>query len=327
MLSFARVGIEISAEKDLPSSLKIKANTNKVIFIHLEFTLKLLICIDCQMFGHNKAGCESQLPKLKPKNNTITKENVENGEKSSSIPQQVLSQGMIDSGSNSLPANGSQGRPSTTIASNQDNRFVALANDTTDVDVQPSATILGDCVIAVETEANLLESPPVLVNKHHHMYKALVDTNEDEYPYAIDEEDSNEKGIESVFKDHIIPDTTNRVESISSQSAEVGYENIATTPSIHGDEWRTAVKPKKARKEKQRSPSGIDDPTITMMKKTSSMVRKKVKHLNGYIKDVWDDSMGLTFACIHCCSFFQDFEKTQRHILKDHLALVKQFAK
>ncbi|KAF9619767.1 hypothetical protein IFM89_009240 [Coptis chinensis] len=135
MLSFARVCIEISVEKDLPSSLKIKVNTNyKVIFIPLEFTWKPLICINCQMFGHNKAGCERQLPKSKPKNNTITKENVGNGEKryiqqwkrketksaentgsaelsniviSSSTPEQVLSQCVIDSGSNSLPAHGS----------------------------------------------------------------------------------------------------------------------------------------------------------------------------------------------------------------------------
>ncbi|KAF9611877.1 hypothetical protein IFM89_036660 [Coptis chinensis] len=126
------------------------------------------------MFGYNKAGCERQLPKSKPKNNTTTKENVGNGEKryvqqwkrketkstenigsaelssiviSSSTPQQVLSQRVVDSGNNSLPAHGSQGRPSTTIVSNQGNRFrfAALANDTTDVDVQPSATILGDC--------------------------------------------------------------------------------------------------------------------------------------------------------------------------------------
>ncbi|KAF9600314.1 hypothetical protein IFM89_006627 [Coptis chinensis] len=166
MLSFARVCIEISAEKDLSSSLKIKVNTNKVIFIPLEFTWKSLICIDCQMFGHNKAGCERQLPKSKPKNNTITKENVGNGEKS---------------GSNSLLAHRSQGRPSTTTISNQGNRFAALANNTTVVDVQPSATILGDCVIVVETEANLLESPPVLINKHHHMYEAFVDTSENEY--------------------------------------------------------------------------------------------------------------------------------------------------
>ncbi|KAF9613124.1 hypothetical protein IFM89_005603 [Coptis chinensis] len=194
------------------------------------------------MFGHNKTGCEKQLPKLKPNNNAITKENVGNGEKryvqqwkmketksaedigsaelsniviSSSTPQQVLSQRVIESGSNLLLAHGSQGRPSTTIVlSNQGNIF---ANDTTDV--QPSATILGDCVIVVETKASLLESPPVLVNKHHHMCEAFVDTSEDEYPYAIDEEDSNEKEIESVFKDHFTSDTTNRVEGISSQSA------------------------------------------------------------------------------------------------------------
>ncbi|KAF9607977.1 hypothetical protein IFM89_003897 [Coptis chinensis] len=264
------------------SRQKIKVNTNNVIFIPLEFTWKALICIDCQMFGHSKAGCERQLPKSKPKNNTITKENVGNSEKrhvqqwkrketksaegtgsaelsniviTSSTPQQVLSQRVIDSGSNSLPAHGSQGRLSTTIVSNQ------------------------------EIKANLLESPPILVNKHHHMYEALVDTNEAEYPYAINEKDSNEKEIENVFNDHIIPDTTNRVEGISSQSVEVGYENMATTPLIYGDEWRTAVKPKKSRKQKQCSPSGIDDPTIAMMKKASFMARKKVKHLDGYIKE------------------------------------------
>ncbi|KAF9607541.1 hypothetical protein IFM89_036903 [Coptis chinensis] len=81
MFSFARVCIEISAEKDLPSSLKIKVNTSKVIFIPLEFTWKPLICIGCQMFGHNKAGFERHLPKSKPKSNTITKENVGNSEK------------------------------------------------------------------------------------------------------------------------------------------------------------------------------------------------------------------------------------------------------
>ncbi|KAF9595930.1 hypothetical protein IFM89_006211 [Coptis chinensis] len=74
---------------------------------------------------------------------------------------------------------GSSSKPA--IINTQDNRFAALANDTTAVEVQPSVARLGDYVSVVETEDNLFESTPVLENQHHHMYEALVDTSEDDY--------------------------------------------------------------------------------------------------------------------------------------------------
>ncbi|KAF9587843.1 hypothetical protein IFM89_006097 [Coptis chinensis] len=158
------------------------------------------------------------------------------------------------------------------------------------------------------------------------MYEALVNTSEAECSNTINGEVSREKENE-FFNDHIVL-ATNQVEGTHPQdSVEVTSQILAVTPLINGDEWRTIEKKKKTKKHVQRSPGKIDDPTLAMMKKVFSLARKKVKHLDGYIKEIWDERMGQTFACIHCGTFFREFDKAQKHVSKDHSALAKQFSK
>ncbi|KAF9618188.1 hypothetical protein IFM89_000657 [Coptis chinensis] len=180
---------------------------------------------------------------------------------------------------------------------NAGNNFAALANDTTLVAISDivQATTIRECVIGIEPQQDSLR---FLQDKHHQMYEALVNTSEDECSNTIDGEVSREKENE-FFNDHIIL-ATNQVEGTHPQD----FVEHA-----------------------QRSPREIDDPTLAMMKKVSALARKKVKHLDGYIKEIWDERMGQTFACIHCGTFFREFDKAQKHVSKDHPALAKQFSK
>ncbi|KAF9591941.1 hypothetical protein IFM89_010299, partial [Coptis chinensis] len=214
-----------------------RIRSSKVATVEFQYPWKPLICIECKMFGHATTKCKPTssppykprvVPKAEPDNNNVNKpsewrhvKTIWRKKNSNSYVgvDQALKGNMQAMhaqvcGSSSKPANGSHGRPSTTIISTQDNKFAALANDTTAVGVQPSAARLGDCVTVVETEDNLFDSPPVLENHRHHMYETLVDTSEDDYTYAIDDED---------IYIYIC---------ISSQTIEVGSENMVTTPLI-----------------------------------------------------------------------------------------------
>ncbi|KAF9599390.1 hypothetical protein IFM89_036947 [Coptis chinensis] len=192
MLSFARVCVEIDATKELPTTLQIRIRSSKIATVEFQYPLKPLICTECKMLGHATTKCKPTSPPLyKPR---------------------VVPRAEPDTNNVNKP---SKWRHVKTIWRKKNSNSHVGVDQALNGNMQEMHARL--CTV-VETEDNLFESPPVLENQRYHMYEALVDTSEDDYTHVIDGEDSNEKEIESVFKDHIVPDITNTVEGISSQT-------------------------------------------------------------------------------------------------------------
>ncbi|KAF5186215.1 hypothetical protein FRX31_024197 [Thalictrum thalictroides] len=79
MLTFARICIEVSAEKELPDNITIKTNGGKELTITLEYPWRPLMCLKCHVFGHNLQGCDKGKPGS-VKKVTVQTENREKGE-------------------------------------------------------------------------------------------------------------------------------------------------------------------------------------------------------------------------------------------------------
>ncbi|KAF5180416.1 Ccr4-not transcription complex subunit [Thalictrum thalictroides] len=70
MLTYARICIEVEAEKELPSTIPIQVG-DKSCIIEVDYTWKPLICTRCKMFGHATAKCGPQpFEKAKPQEKT-----------------------------------------------------------------------------------------------------------------------------------------------------------------------------------------------------------------------------------------------------------------
>ncbi|KAF5204767.1 hypothetical protein FRX31_005647 [Thalictrum thalictroides] len=57
MLNFARVSVEVEAEKTLPSVIKANIKGNKVAIMRVEYPWKPSICTICKAFGHTNESC------------------------------------------------------------------------------------------------------------------------------------------------------------------------------------------------------------------------------------------------------------------------------
>ncbi|KAF5204612.1 zinc ion binding / nucleic acid binding protein [Thalictrum thalictroides] len=66
MLSFARICIEVDANKELPSSIPLGPNR----IVEVEYPWKPLICCKCKVFGHPTTKCIPSVPVPKPATNS-----------------------------------------------------------------------------------------------------------------------------------------------------------------------------------------------------------------------------------------------------------------
>ncbi|KAF5188412.1 zinc ion binding / nucleic acid binding protein [Thalictrum thalictroides] len=58
MLTYARICVEVSAEKELPLEIKMKVSSERTVIISLEYPWKPLICTRCKLFGHSSNNCD-----------------------------------------------------------------------------------------------------------------------------------------------------------------------------------------------------------------------------------------------------------------------------
>ncbi|KAF9621485.1 hypothetical protein IFM89_021789 [Coptis chinensis] len=251
MLTFARICIDINADKELPASIKLKSRNGNIYKILLEFPWNPLICTECKEHRHEKVTDE---PIIEATLGSPSVRNLNAGNKFATLandttliaisdivqattirecaigiePQQDSLRFLQDKHHQIYEAlvNTSEDECSNTIDSE-------VANDTTLVAISDivQATTIRECAIGIEPQQDSLR---FLQDKHHQIYEALVNTSEDECSNTIDSEVSREKEND-FFNDHIIL-VTNQVEGTHPQDfVEVTSENLAVTPLINGD--------------------------------------------------------------------------------------------
>ncbi|KAF5182186.1 hypothetical protein FRX31_028228 [Thalictrum thalictroides] len=59
MLSYARICIEVEANKELPKYVSIRINENRTLTLDIDYPWKPFICSKCKVFSHS--NCEVQL--------------------------------------------------------------------------------------------------------------------------------------------------------------------------------------------------------------------------------------------------------------------------
>ncbi|KAL5712716.1 hypothetical protein ACHQM5_014860 [Ranunculus cassubicifolius] len=62
-LSYARINIEIDAEKELPTSYPLKVSPTMSAMIQIEYPWKPMICTHCKVFGHETKRCLVEISK------------------------------------------------------------------------------------------------------------------------------------------------------------------------------------------------------------------------------------------------------------------------
>ncbi|KAL5708082.1 hypothetical protein ACHQM5_018916 [Ranunculus cassubicifolius] len=365
MLSFARVYIEVSAEKELRSNLKVKTGMNRTATIEFEYPWKPFTCDKCKIFGHNFGNCpknkEEKVIRDAGNNERSNAQWQQQGRRNGHNNQgnrgkQMQSNTRNEGASHQVNRGGRGGNnrfnnataryvpvqkqqkekvtekdaPNVTLT----NSFSALEgasggegmesnrskpNDTpndaglNEVDVTDNNLSVGTDAEAREEgeiEADTTVSIPLEEGE-------IADNGGIMLPYIESEED-----CEPVFTDHLPSKTMGMLPSICNENSELRRSIREKRPTEKGGEWTTVESKKK--KKGSTSPGEIE-PTLAMIKKLDSQTKnKKVKTLNGYIVEVWDDSKGVTFACRDCGAFFTSSTHTEKHIRKEHPLLVKQ---
>ncbi|KAF5197200.1 hypothetical protein FRX31_013213, partial [Thalictrum thalictroides] len=80
MLTYARLCVEISADKKLPDEIKLKGQRGKTFIVDLEYPWKPLMCSQCKIFGHTLQNCEKKGSTQQAKKQPTKQKDLEEGE-------------------------------------------------------------------------------------------------------------------------------------------------------------------------------------------------------------------------------------------------------
>ncbi|KAL5707983.1 hypothetical protein ACHQM5_018827 [Ranunculus cassubicifolius] len=65
-MSYARVCVDVTAEKELPEAVEIKFSSGKTATVPVKFEWEPQICTKCKVFGHTTRNCVRAIPKITP---------------------------------------------------------------------------------------------------------------------------------------------------------------------------------------------------------------------------------------------------------------------